>query len=473
MTTNTSARPRGHGSAASQPSVQVGPATERLSAIDSARGLALLGIFLVNIAFFCYPFGEVVMPGTQPDESLASRIVYHLISTFCAGKFYAQFSMLFGIGLILQMTRVEARGHRFVPIYLRRLLFLLCIGFIHAIGIWYGDILFTYAFAGLVLFFCRKFTGRTMLLTSMVLFLFAIVLSGLMSLIMTMSPPPTTPPADSNPTAILATPDQTAHASSAPSDAPPAEASEWDKTPAGRLLNGFAQGTITAPQSELWISLEREAYQNGPYSQAVIFRAIAWLNFLVFEILGFFWSVLALFFLGAGLFKLGIFDPRNIHWHRRFVALGLMVGVPVAMAGSFITELTDKMFLISLVNGVSVYVAGPLMGLMYIGLMTLAVHHSAAKWLTSALANVGRMALTNYLMQSLIASYIFYWFGLGYFDKLPRSTCALIVLGVFTAQVIFSNLWMSFFRIGPMEWLWRAFTYLSLPPVFREAPTRA
>jgi uncharacterized protein len=447
--------------------VRAGPATDRVGAIDSARGLALLGIFLVNISFFTQPFGQVIMPGTQPGESLADQIVYYLTSVFCSGKFYAQFSMLFGIGLVLQMTRVESRGQRFVPLYLRRLAFLLALGFIHAIGIWYGDILFTYALAGLVLFFCRKLSGRVMVILSGLLFSLAILLSVVITFLMSLAPQPgnleNKAPA---PAVAQATP------ASAPTT-PPKEPTEWEKSPAGRLIEGFRSGKISAPQSELWMDLEREAYQNGPYVQAVVFRAIAWANFILYEIFGFFWSVLGLFFLGAGLFKLGLFEPRNIHWHRRFVWLGLFVGVPIATIAAFTTKFSDSMFVVGAINGIGIYLSGPLMGLMYIGLMTLAVHHGAARWLTGALANVGRMALTNYLMQSLIASYIFYWFGLGYFDRLPRTTCAAIVFGIFIGQIIFSNVWLSIFRIGPMEWLWRSFTYLSRPPLFREVPGKA
>jgi uncharacterized protein len=456
------------GSVAAVLPVRAGPATDRVGAIDSARGLALLGIFLVNISFFALPFGQVIMPGTQPGESLADQIVYYLTSVFCSGKFYAQFSMLFGIGLVLQMTRVESRGQRFVPLYLRRLAFLLALGFIHAIGIWYGDILFTYALAGLVLFFCRRMSGRGMVILSGILFGLAIFLSVVITFLMSIAPEPGNLENKAPTPAVAQAP-----ASTPASPAPVKEPTEWEKSPAGRLLDGFASGKIAAPQSELWMDLEREAYQKGPYVQAVVFRAVAWANFILYEIFGFFWSVLGLFFLGAGLFKLGLFEPRNIHWHKRFVWIGLFVGVPIAIFGAFTSKLSDSMFVVGALNGIAIYVAGPLMGLMYIGLMTLAVHHGAARWLTGALANVGRMALTNYLMQSLVASCIFYWFGLGYFDQLPRTTCAAIVVGIFIGQIVFSNVWLSIFRIGPMEWLWRSFTYLSLPPLFKESPGKA
>lgn len=468
------------GSVAAVSPVRAGPATDRLGAIDSARGLALLGIFLVNISFFSQPLGNVLLPHPGPGEGLDSQIVYYLTQVFCTGKFYAQFSMLFGIGLILQMTRVESRGHAFTPLYLRRLAFLLCLGFVHALGIWYGDILFTYAIAGTVLFFCRRMSGKAMLVISGGLLTFACLLALGFSALALMADQDVKAPQGSAQIATESAPAPPPRATPAPKATPPADgttpnpSTEWSGSPAGRLFASFETGDAQrGPASASWTALEREAYQQGPYLQAFIFRGMSWLGIIVFELIGFFWAVLAFFFLGAGLFKVGLFEPRNIHWHRRFVVLGLTVGLPIAMVTEFIDVLTSSPFVVGAVAGAGMYIAGPLMGLMYIGLMTLAVHHGAARWLTGALANVGRMALTNYLMQSVIATSIFYWFGLGYFDQIPRTACAAIVVGIFIGQIIFSNIWMSIFRIGPMEWLWRSFTYLSFPPLFRESPGKA
>lgn len=497
----------------------VGPAVDRIGAIDACRGFALLGIFMVNIGFFSSPLGEMVAPTPPEGESASDLVAYYITHIFFMGKFYAQFSLLFGIGLILQMTRVQSAGRRFVPLYLRRLVFLLILGFVHAIFMWYGDILFTYAIAGVALLIFRKARPRTLLLLSLVLVLFTFLVTAAFSAFALLGPQPgqtsaqvadagadrpadagslpvTPPAADSSPDSSPDSPPDSPTTQPAPaeqpaSDPPPAPdqpppgastpaaptnaagptpaqiANDPSRSPVDRLLAGFQSGLVTDPSSPIWMQAERDAYGKGDFGQALGIRAITWASMIVFELIGFGWHVVAMFFLGAALLKWGLFDPARIHWHRRFVLWGLLAGIPIAVIGTLVPKFTENLFIIGTVGGVCQYTAGPLMGLMYIGLTTLAVHHGFARWLTDAVSSVGRMALTNYLLQTVIATSIFYWYGLGYFDQVPGLICIGIVVGVYVVQVIFSNLWLSFFRFGPMEWLWRTFTYLNIPPLLR------
>ncbi|MCG3123520.1 MAG: hypothetical protein GIKADHBN_01940 [Phycisphaerales bacterium] len=494
----------------SSPSRPVGPATDRVLAIDACRGFALLGIFMVNIGFFSSPLGEMLAPKPPDGETVPNLIAYYITHIFFMGKFYAQFSLLFGIGLILQMTRVESAGRRFAPLYLRRLFFLLALGFAHAIFMWYGDILFTYAVAGVALLIFRKARPRTLLILSLALVLFTFVVTAAFSALALLAPQPGAAAAqvagsDATPTADAGSPSATPPETDSPASEQPATgeqpapapgepaagegpapdastpgpspppanptpaeiAKDPSRSPVERLIAGFKSGLVTDPSSPIWMQAERDAYAKGDFGQAIGIRAITWASMITFELIGFGWHVLAMFFLGAALHKWGLFDPARIDWHRRFVRWGVFAGIPIAIVGTLVPKFTTNVFVIGTIGGVCQYTAGPLMGLMYIGLITLAVHHGVARWLTDAVSSVGRMALTNYLLQTVIATSIFYWYGLGYFDQVSGPACMGIVVGVYVVQVIFSNLWLSFFRFGPMEWLWRTFTYLHVPPLLR------
>jgi uncharacterized protein len=128
---------------------------ERIQLIDILRGFALLGILLVNMHLFSHPVYAILLaPVTAPP--LLDRIAEWFIRFAAEGKFYSLFSLLFGLGLTIQMSRAQARGSRFVPTYVRRLFFLLLIGMVHAFLIWTGDILILYALLGVLLILFRN-----------------------------------------------------------------------------------------------------------------------------------------------------------------------------------------------------------------------------------------------------------------------------------------------------------------------------
>ncbi|MEJ5200338.1 MAG: DUF418 domain-containing protein, partial [Anaerolineae bacterium] len=142
--------------------------SERIQIVDILRGFALFGILLVNMPLFNRPFQTILFPA-DPAAPWFDRAAEWLIHFLGEGKFYAMFSLLFGLGLTLLMGRVEGRGARFVPLYLRRLLVLLGIGLIHAFLIWVGDILIMYALLGFLLILFRKARPRTLLIWAVIL----------------------------------------------------------------------------------------------------------------------------------------------------------------------------------------------------------------------------------------------------------------------------------------------------------------
>ena len=169
----------------STPAVAPVQQAERIQIVDILRGFALLGILLVTMAIFSQPFQSILFPA-DPGMPWYDRAATWLIHFLAEGKFYALFSMLFGLGMILLMGRVEARGRRFVPFYIRRLLALLLIGLVHAFLIWPGDILILYALLGFLLLLFRKARPRTLLIWAVILIaiplLFIAVATGLVAL---------------------------------------------------------------------------------------------------------------------------------------------------------------------------------------------------------------------------------------------------------------------------------------------------
>lgn len=434
----------------------------RLKAMDAARGFALLGIFVVNVWFFGDSLGTVMdlHPAKEPVER-AIRTIVHVGFEF---KFYALFSMLFGAGFVLQRGRVKSAGGAWVPLYLRRVGFLMGLGLVHALGVWYGDILFLYALAGLVLLGLGWLRPRTLVVVAVIV----MALSTLLGIAVTAAQFPGPRPTEA---AGAAAP---AGEEGAPTPGPAggvgdseAYRSEFWRTPFGDVIKGFKTGTLTqGPTDPRWLENERRAYRDGPYLQVFLFRAMTWLSMLTYCLFGFGWNIVGLMFIGAAVAKVEGLSSRHARWHRRGLLVALCVGLPLAAAGRLFQE-ADVTRLSVCVNFAAQMTASPLMALGFLCFWALMVNNGWAGVLTNALAATGRMALTNYLTQSLVATTVFYYYGLGMFGRMSAPAMIGLVLGVYAAQVCFSAAWMRWFRYGPMEWLWRSATYLALPPMRR------
>jgi len=431
--------------------------SDRLIAIDATRGLALLGILLVNVQSFGEAFGRFLRP--RPESSdWATTVCFYLVKIFCEGKFYPLFSLLFGMGLILQMESLARKSpeRSFKALYARRLLVLLAIGAIHALALWYGDILFIYAIAGTVLLICARLKARTLMTVGIALVLFSTVLSGVVGAVLRpgQQPPP-----------------------------PAAAAAETKRVPDGldemaakssffELMRALRDEEIQGgPEQQKWIDLEERAYRDGPYTDLFLFRAMSWVLYLVFCMLGFGWHVIGMFFIGAALLKMGIFSPERRALRVKLAVAGAAIGVPGAIFSTVIFH--DKPGVAAGAAGMAIpLVAGPLMSLMYLSVVSFAAERACAAIRT--LAAVGRMALTNYLMHSLICTTIFYFYGFGQFAEWTRPQRVMLATAIFALQCILSPLWLRAFRLGPMEWLWRSLTYLKVQRMRRSSiATRA
>lgn len=420
----------------------------RIEAIDVARGFALFGIFLVNIDFFARPLGAV-MTGGHPEGGWLDVATWWFVATLCTGKFYPLFSMLFGIGLVLQRRSIESRGGRFVPIYLRRTFLLMAIGFVHGVFVWYGDILFIYSFAALVLLACSRLSARWLLGIGAGLVVFSIGLTGALGAL------------------------GAAFSDMAPPAAESASAERTEEgSEEGEALGPFRQWLELAPEMSQgpedprWMALETRAYQEGGYLDTMGFRVLAFVGMLVAMLFGGGWHVLAMFFVGAGLCRMGLFEASASGLRRRLLAIAWALGLPLAIVASVLKVAVAGDYGVTasaLVN----FVAGPLIAIGYLLGWIAVVETGALGKLTDWLAATGRMALSNYLAQSIVASAVMYYWGLGLFGTTTQFTRVLFVAVVFMIQIVSSALWMKRFRFGPMEWLWRSATYWRAQPMRR------
>lgn len=408
-------------------------ASERIEAMDVLRGFALLGIMLMNIEAFVGPL-VVSLDGLNPTLTGIDRIVDAAIYILVQGKFYLLFSLLFGMGFAVMMQRADARGHAFGALYLRRTLALLVIGLIHLLLIWSGDILTVYALIALPLLviFRHVPTGQ---LPYWALGLYALTLlmvAGFSAL------------------GALAQLDP--------------------------AVGAIMQDELQKQAAEMarLMADERAAYGSGSYAQAVAQR-IEDAAVMVPYILLMGGQILAMFVLGAWFVRSGaIAQPQA--WPRLYATLRrvvLPVGLGLMLLSFWMvpTVAFDRLDLISGTAAVLVLIAAPLMSLGYLAWILHGLD-AGARWLRW-LAPAGRMALTNYLGQSLVCTLVFYGYGLGYFEQLPRAWQVPFVFALFALQALFSRWWLTRYRHGPAEWVWRAVTYLRIPAMRISAADRS
>jgi uncharacterized protein len=404
-----------------------GPVTvkERIASIDVMRGVALLGILAMNIQDFSMIGSAYLNPTTYGDLHGWNYAVWYVCFLFADLKFMSIFSMLFGAGVLLMTSRIEASGRRSGPIHYRRMGWLALFGCLHGYLLWPGDILFTYALSGMVAFLARKWRPRTLIISGL---LFTAVASVLFAGSWASFPYWPKKQADTM------------------------REQMWAPTPAGaaKELATYRAGWLTEEK-------DRVVQNVGMQIQGNLFLA--------------FWRAYGLMLVGMGMFKLGVFSaklPARVYgW---FIALGLLVGLPVIAFGvhqefAHHWEFRQVFFLDFQWN----YWASLLVCLFWIGLTMLVCQKG---WLAGAqrrLGAVGRMAFTNYLMDTIVCTFLFYGWGLGYFGKVSRVEQFRIVLAIWALQLIVSPLWLARFQFGPFEWIWRSLTYGKLQPMRRRA----
>jgi len=387
----------------------------RIEVLDVLRGFALLGIFLMNIEYFNRPlqeFGQGIPEGTMG----LNYAVAWLTEIFVTGKFWVLFSLLFGMGFVVMQTQALLDGRPFKVMYLRRTSALLAFGLLHVLLLWPGDILHSYALVAFALMWLPLMTLETTAWCGALLYLgppFLMLISSMM----------------------------------------PGSVSSEDHH---KFLEDLSRNADMAVQAA-------NIYSSGDY---VAIMGQRWLDFLAlfdYEIYVFI-SALGVFLMGAGIMRSG--RLLNLNANRRFffrsmLVCGLSAAVLIGLAQQFQSkDLTSPE---SMANQALTTIGNLPFSFFYLSAIACLMSFAPARKILGLLAPAGKMALSNYLMQSLIASLVFYGYGLGLWAQWGRAELALFVVLVFIGQVIFSNIWLGYFRYGPMEWCWRAITYWSLP----------
>ena len=367
---------------------------KRSTVLDALRGFALFGVLCANLLIFNYPL-FFVAPLSLPSLSPIDRVAEWFLRVFVEGSFFPIFSFLFGVGFALQLSK----GDGIVPLFRRRLSFLLLFGLVHGVFIWFGDILVTYALLGFVMLLFRKRSDRTIL----------IWIVGL------------------------------------------------------TLVSFFISLFVLGDTSEPIDPVLQEFF--GDYTQMVRGNA-AWTLLNLVNILAFGEQILALFLLGliAGRHGLAQVTVEHRPLLKRVLGVSLLVAVPLTLLYG-VNLARDQ--LSPWLTSANVLFGSPALGFAYLSSMALFLTRARPPSLVSPLAAVGRMALSNYLAQSIICTLIFFPYGLGLRGTIGPALGIVIALLIFTLQAVLSQLWLRHFRYGPAEWLWRALTYKTRPVLRR------
>jgi uncharacterized protein len=393
---------------------------ERIELLDALRGFAIFGILMVNLPMMYEP-AVLILAGAKPDPGTAHIIAEAVIKFFFEGKFYVIFSVLFGLGFWMFMNKSGSDGKKIVPIYRRRLFFLLLFGVAHVSLLWAGDILVFYAIFGFILLLFRKSSDKKVFRWAVVLALIPGGLTFIMFAMYTLS--------GGNPEVKAA------------------------------MDSGIQQGV-----DELNMLIERAGaiYSGGSFSEIVSIR-LAEYRALLPGVFFFYPVVMAMFLIGFLTGRRGYLHNSKDHHalFTRVFRLGLILGI-VFNALYVISFRHSGMGTPSIATFISTAMhtlGGISFGFAFIAGFAIMFNKGRYELLKMLFAPIGKMALTNYLMHSVIAVFLFHSYGLGLFGKIQMWQGIIITIIIFTFQIVLSNLWLRYFRYGPMEYLWRVLTY--------------
>lgn len=398
---------------------------ERIQMLDVIRGFALLGILLMNIEYFQRPLNAIIFGLDQSLSGLDYGVGWSVF-TFIQGKFYTMFSLLFGMGFAIFCDR--ARQHHPHPriLFLRRAVILALFGFVHIYAIWGGDILLTYAICAMVLVLFMNVRASLLWKWGVAFYVLPLLMVWL------------------------------------------AAASYYgalqDPTTVTKMLEDAAASNAELKE---FLVLANTVYAEGSWSAIVEVR-MKELNMLYGSgnFIFFLPSLLGTFLIGASFARSGIFTSFDKHplAYKNLLRWGLIFGLPSAVyIGLYHTD--TSVFLPNFSAAFSYTVteiANMGLCLAYMSIIALALRGAQrAKrehWLRH-LAPAGRMALTNYLMHSIVFTTLFYGYGFALYGEISRSLATALAISLWLLQLPMSKWWLSRYRFGPCEWLWRSLTY--------------
>jgi uncharacterized protein len=424
---------------------QLGPVSgrERIQSIDVLRGFSLLGILAINIYFFALPSGVYFDPTIAGGFTGVNLFTWKATYLFFLQKMMSIFSMLFGAGLILMHDRAETAGKSLRGMYYRRILWLLIFGLAHGFLFWHGDILFTYAVCGFLLYLFRNRSPRALIIWAVVFLSLGILIQ-------------------------MGSAMHFDRLRAAVNQIEAARASGAEITTELSSLTQVWEETKSYFVPTPGEVVEEVNSYRGNFSEVMAYRAPKTLMMqtqaMIFMV---FWRAMGLMLLGMALMKLGVFSgKRSVRFYVICIIAGYGIGLPLAHYGA--TQLIANNF--DFIYGFRIgyhfnYIAGVLVSLGHVGLVMVVYRSGLLDWLMERLAAVGRMALSNYLLHTIVCTTIFYGYGLGLFNRVERFGLMGFVLAIWIFQLIISPIWLRHFRFGPAEWLWRSLTYKRRQPM--------
>jgi len=421
--------------------------SDRISILDSLRGFAILGILLINISSFSMP-----VSGYDPtllNETGINYYTWYFIMLVPFGTQRALFSMLFGAGIILFINGRENKkeGTHSLEYFFRRQLWLIVFSVFDVwILLWHGDILLDYAVLGMLMLAFRNLPPKKLLIGAAICLAFMTLRTNLDLY---------------NNKKIISRGESIASL-----DTSVLKLNEIQKADLNAML-AFKESSgreAKLKKRELAIQKVQEFNYDRLNEQMTTHYTSNLVQYLYFEL----WDVLLFMFIGMAFFKLGILtgeSPTRIYiW---LSGIGLTLGL----------FLMNSRLQVSIQNGFNVYdftkaiLIDPfepgrlLRSLGIYGLIMLLYKSGLFNWLFFIMKAPGQMAFTNYLMQSVICALIFYGIGFGLYGKLARIEVYGVVGLIWLFQIIFSHIWLAYFRFGPLEWLWRSLTYWKIQPM--------
>lgn len=426
---------------------------ERMQVIDALRGFALCGILIMNIAFFGLPFMQVEDPRLFGELGQAlNHFWWAFMKYFMEGSMRGLFSILFGAGSLLLMGRLEKRNPGMTPadIYFRRLLWLLLFGLINGFILnWPGDILYHYAIVGMFIFAFRKasvrlLTGFTILFIAITMLMSFVKKRGLFEM-----------------RANAETAMQVKKSGKTLTEEQEGAIAEWEgfnksrDTAANRVgaekgAKKIREGNYFEVMKEMgiWtVKLESSKFYGSFFFDIIIFFLIGMLLFKTKVIQGeksiLFYAVMAVVGYGLGF--------GEGYWHYRQVLAANFDPFTYYRNGGFPIDLYQLHRVCTTLG--------------HLGFVMVLWKSGFFKWLMWPLSRMGQMAFTNYLGQSLICGLLFYGYGFALYGTLQRYQLYYVWASVIAFEMIFSIIWLHYFRFGPLEWVWRSLTYWKPQPM--------
>lgn len=399
----------------------VGPVnlSERVLFIDVLRGMALFGVLAANMRGFFAPLDAYMHIGML-YHSRADVLAQALIDVLIQGKFLSIFSFLFGMGFAIQMSRAAARGARFLGFYPRRLLALALFGLIHGILIWAGDILLTYAVSGAILLLFRNSGQKKLLWWA----------GGLMAF-------------------------------------PVAGGLIYGALYFGSLHRAWMERTALDPQ-KYYKAID--IYAHGTVRQILAQNWVEWKQELPMQVFAIY--AVALFMLGMWVWRAGI--VQRLGEHRAMLKRVCAWSIPMGLVLSTYTGIDKAVNPAGTLSGWRLFAemlwlpGSQVLAAGYVSGLALIFLDEDCRRYMLPFAPVGRTALTNYLLQSVVCSLFFYHYTTGLFGRIGPALGLVPTVVLFAAQVVVSNWWLKRYRFGPIEWVWRGMTYGKLPSMWKE-----